>query len=159
MGILEAIEADHAEASALFAELAGVAGDDRRSSDADAMQIAARLAITVKTAAIAEQRVLYQALRTAGDPLAAFALEAVHEFHALDVVLDKLLALRPGRDLVAVVAVAQRLFRHISDRQLHELLPVLCVELPELETAQLARDHVAEKRRLRPRIERQIVVL
>jgi hypothetical protein len=157
MGLLEAIESDHAEASALFAELAHVAGDDRRSSDA--MRIAARLAITVKTAAIAEQRVLHEALRTAGDQLAAFALEAAHEFHALDVVLDKLLALRPGRDLVAVVAVARRMFRSITDRQLHELLPVLRDELPELETAQLARDHVAEKRRLRPRIERQITAL
>ncbi|MEO8702621.1 MAG: hypothetical protein ABI867_21435 [Kofleriaceae bacterium] len=154
MSILEAIAADHAEASALFDELAPLVRDDRRSSDV--MRVAARLAVTVKTAAIAEHHVLHEALRTAGDRLSAFALESQHEFHALDVMLDKLLALRPGPDLAAVVAVAQRLFRAMIDRERHELLPAMGSELSETEVAQLGREHTAEKRRLRPRIERQV---
>jgi len=155
MGIIEAIAADHAEASALFDELAPLAGDDRHPSET--MRIAARLAIAVKTCALAEQKVLYEALKTAGSRLAAFALEGPHEHHALDVVLDKLLALRPGRELKAVVAVAQRMFRHHVDREAREVWPAVCAELPADEAAQLGRDLAVEKRLLRPRIERQVV--
>jgi hypothetical protein len=154
MRIDEAISADHQEVAALFDELAPLAGDDRRASDA--MRIAVRLAVTLKTVALAEQKVLYEALRTAGQRLAAFARQAPHESHVLDVVIDKLLALRPGPDFEAVVAVAQRLFHQRTQRETTELLPAVRAELPEDETVQLALDLAAEKRRLRPRIERQL---
>jgi hypothetical protein len=52
--------------------------------------------------------------------------------------------------------VARRLFGHHIMRETTELLPAVCAELPEDETVQLADDLAAEKRRLRPRIERQL---
>lgn len=154
MGISEAIASDHAEIVALFDELASIAGDGRHQ--ARATRLAMRLAITLKTHALAEQRVLYEALRTANAPLAAYAREAPHLYHALDVVLDKLCVLRPGPELRAVVAVARRIYDHHVDRETRELLPAVGAELPADEAAQLARDLDAEKRRLRPRIERQL---
>jgi hypothetical protein len=154
MEIADAITADLREVAELFDELAPLARDGRRGKEA--MRIAARLAVTVKTTALAEQKVLYEALRTAGDKLAAYAREQPHESHALDVMIDKLLALRPGPDFEAVVAVAQRLFHHHSLRETTELLPAVCAELPAAETEQLATDFTLEKRRLRSRIERQI---
>jgi hypothetical protein len=156
MGIIEAIEADHAEAAALFDELVPLAGDDRFSKQA--MRVAARLAVLLKTHALAEQRVLYEVLRTAGDRLAAYAREEPHVFHALDVVLDKVCVLRPGPELEAAVAVARRLFQYHVAREATELLPAVSEELPADEAAQLGRDLDAEKRRLRPRIERQLAL-
>ena len=154
MEFVDAITADLREVAQLFDELTPLARDDRRAKEA--MRIATRLAVTVKTAALAEQKVLCEALRTAGDKLAALAREQPHESHALDVVIDKLLALRPGPDFEAVVAVAQRLFTHYSLRETTEFLPAVCAELPADETSQLASDLALEKRRLRARIERQL---
>jgi hypothetical protein len=154
VGIVEAIAADHAEAAALFDELVPLARDDRNAKQA--MRTVARLAVLVKTHALAEQRVLYEALRTAGDRLAAYAREEPHLIHALDVVLDKVCVLRPGPELEAVVAVARRLFQHHVEREARELLPAVSAELPADEAAQLGHDLEVEKRRLRPRIERQL---
>jgi hypothetical protein len=154
--ICEAIARDHAEAEALFEELALVAGDVRNPSQA--LRIAARLTIMLKTQVLAEERVLYEALRSAGDPLAIWAREGPHLYHALDVVLDKLCVLRPGPELKAAVEVARRLFHDHVEREAAELLPAVGAELRPQEAEQLARDLDAEKRRLRPRIERQIAI-
>jgi hypothetical protein len=156
MGITEAIAADHAEAAALFDELAPLAGDDRRTTEA--MTVVVRLAITLKTCALAEQKVLYEALRTAGDRLAAFAREAPHEHHLLDVALDKLLVLRPGPELQAVLAVTRRLYELQAGREQLELLPAVHDELPADEHAQLERDLDAEKKRLWPRFQRLVAL-
>jgi hypothetical protein len=154
MGICEVIAADHDEVTSLFDQLEPLAGDDARA--AQAMRVAARLAIAVKTHALAEQRVLYEALRTAGDRLAACALEGPHEVHAVEVILDKLLTLRPGRELRAAVAVARRLFAQHAQHERDELLPALTAELPEDQRAQLGRDVLHEKQRVRPVVARQI---
>jgi hypothetical protein len=152
--LADVINRDLDEAIALFDELVPIAGDDRRS--ADTMRVATRLAISLKTHALAEQKVLHEALRTADDRLATFALESLYEHHALDVVLDKLLALRPGPELKAVVAVARRLFELRRGREHRDLLAVVSQTLPPDEHHQLGRDLAAAKRRLRPQVERMI---
>ncbi|HEU0029071.1 MAG TPA: hypothetical protein VFQ53_00470 [Kofleriaceae bacterium] len=151
MGILEVMAADHAEAAALFDELTPIAGDDRRTCDV--MRVATRLAIEIKSHALAEQKVLLEALRTAGDDCAAYALEALHELYALDLVIDKMLALRPGPELRAAVCVARRLFDQHMERAVAEVLPAAGSRLAD---GQLARDLVVEKRRVRPRVMRLV---
>lgn len=157
MGIAEIIATDHAEIGKLFDELAPLACDDRRSSEV--MRLATRLAISIKTHALAEQRVLYAALLTASDRLAACALEGPHELHVVEVVVDKLLALRPGPEFRAALAVARRLFDQHASHVQEELLPAMTECLPDAECDQLGADLVSEKQRLRPQISRQIPVI
>lgn len=152
--LADVINRDLDEAIALFDELASIAGDDRRT--ADTMRVATRLAISVKTHALAEQKVLHEALRTADHRLCAFVHESLYEHQALDVMLDKLLALRPGPELRAVVAVARRLFELRRAREHCDLLTVVTQTLPPDEHRQLGRDLAAAKRRLRPQVERMI---
>jgi hypothetical protein len=156
MGICEVIAAQHAEATALFDQLAPLAGDDRRSTAV--MSLAARLAIAIKTHALAEERVLYAAIRTAGERCAACALEGPHELHALEMVIDKMLALRPGAEFRAALAVARRLFDHHVHHERVELMPAVIEALPDDECDALGYDLLAEKRRLRPQVARQIEV-
>lgn len=152
--LADVITRDLEEAIALFDELAPIAGDDRRT--ADTMRIATRLAISVKTHALAEQKVLHEALRTADHRLAAFSLESLYEHQALDIMLDKLLALRPGPELEAVVAVARRLFELHREREYRLLLAWVDQALRPDEHYQLGRDLAAAKRWLRPKVERMI---
>lgn len=154
MGICEQIATDQAEIESLFDELAPLAGDDRRSPDA--MRLAAKLAVAVKTTALAEQRVLYEAVRTAGARLAACALEGPHELHALEVVLDKLIALRPGPEFRAALAVARRLFAQHAQHERDELIPAIQEALSPSECTRLGADLVTEKQRVRAAVSRQI---
>ncbi|MGN6104234.1 MAG: hypothetical protein ACTHU0_03955, partial [Kofleriaceae bacterium] len=68
MAVCELLEADHAEIAALFDQLTPLAGDEQRAGEAQ--RLALRLAIAIKTQALAEERVVYEALRTASDRLA-----------------------------------------------------------------------------------------
>jgi hypothetical protein len=135
MKLDDVIRADHAQSAALFDELAPLAREDQRRSSATTL--AQRLAVVLKTHALAVERVVCSALRSAGDEPAALALQAPHAHHALDVVVDKLLVLRPGAEERA-------------------LLPVIARWLPADEREQLARDLVAEQRRLLPTVQRRI---
>lgn len=155
MGVCEVIKSDHEEIALLFDQLAPLA-DDLHAKEA--MRLAARLAITVKTHALAEQRVVYEALRTAGSELAACALEGPHELYALELVLDKLLALRPGPEFRAVLAVARRLFEQHAQHESQQLFPAVQREIPAEEADQLGRDLVAEKQRVRPQVARKVEV-
>jgi len=155
MRLVEAIESDHREAAALFDELAPLAGDDRRGHDA--MRVARRLAVAVKTQALAEEKVLFAALRSASDHLAAYAREQPYAYHAFDAVFDRVLVLQPGPELAAVVAVAKRLHDSMWERETL-LLPAIDAELPAAEAAALARDFDLEKQRIRPRVERQLAL-
>jgi hypothetical protein len=152
--LADVINRDLDEAIALFDELAQIAGDDRRTTGT--MRVVTRLAISVKTHALAEQKVLHEALRTADHRLATFALESLYEHQSLDVMVDKLLALRPGPELKAVVAVARRLFELRREREHRDLLAVVVQMLPPDEHHQLGRDLAAANRRLRPQVERMI---
>jgi len=154
MGLDAVIERDLAEASQLFDELAPIAGDDRRTGET--MRVARLLAVTLKTHALAEQKVLHELLRGAGARFSSVALQSWHEHHALDVLLDKLLSLRPGLELEAVVAVARRLFELRCEREQRELLPAMHETIPRDEHDQLACELVAAQRRLRPQVERMI---
>src|SRR4029077_13079577 len=122
MGIVQAIESDHRKAAALFDELAPLAGDDRRGHDA--MRVARRLAVVVRTQALAEEKVLFAALRSASDRLAAYAREQPYAYHAFDAVFDRVLVLGPGPELAAVVAVARRLHDSLRERET-ELWPAI----------------------------------
>lgn len=155
MKLDDIIRSNLAQSAALFDELAPLAREDQRKPQS-AMSLVARLAIQLKTHALALERVLYTALLAAGDEPAVFALRGPHEHHALDVIVDKLLALRPGPELAAALAVARRLFEQQAAVEERELLPVIARALPADERDQLARDLVAEQRRLRPRLLRQV---
>jgi hypothetical protein len=154
MKLDDVIRAGHAQSVALFDELAPLAREDQRRSSATTL--AQRLAVVLKTHALAVERVVCSALRSAGDEPAALALQAPHAHHALDVVVDKLLVLRPGAELVAALAVARRLFEQHAALEERELLPVIARWLPADEREQLARDLVAEQRRLLPTVQRRI---
>src|SRR6186713_2242560 len=88
MDIVEIIKADHDEVAALIDQLDQLAGDDARTSEA--MRVAVRLAVRLKTHAKAEEKVLYEAMRTATPQLKELALEGPYEHQALDLMLDKL---------------------------------------------------------------------
>lgn len=152
MGIREQLESDRALVRSLFDEIGPLARDDRRTSDA--MRLVIRLAIAIKTHALAEEKVIYRVIASAGGRLEELALEGPHAHRAVDVVLDKALALRPGADLRAALAVARRLFDHQADFEARELLPALLHALPASETEQLGRDLADEQARLRPLVSR-----
>lgn len=153
MNIIECIKADHDEAAELFDGLAQLAPDDRRTSDA--MRTAVRLAIAIKIHAHAEERVVYQAMKQ-GDPrLAVFAREGHHEHGALDMLLDRLIAQRPGPELFAILKVARDQFVHHARHEEEEVvLPLLAAQLTPTEGLSLAHDFLHERRRIRPAIER-----
>jgi len=154
MRLDEVIRADHALSVALFDELQPLAGEDQRRTAA--MILVARLAVALKTHVLAIERVVYAVLRTAGDEPAALALQAPHEHRALDTLVDTLLALRPGPELAAALAVARRFFEQQAALEERELLPAIARSLPVDERDQLARDLVAEQRRLRPTVQRRV---
>src|SRR6187431_2885870 len=108
MDIIEVITTDHADALAKIRELDRLAADDARTSDA--MRLAVRIAVAIKVHSKAEEKVLYEAMRTAPTPLPELALEGPHAHRAIDVTLDKLVLHRPGPELRAILHVVSGLF-------------------------------------------------
>jgi hypothetical protein len=155
VNIIKCIKADHDEAAALLAELVHLAGDDRRTSDA--MRTAVRLAITLKIHAHAEERMVYQAMQSGDLRLAAFAREGRYEHGALDMLLDRLVAQRPGPELLAILKVVRDQFEHHARHEEEEvILPLLETQLTPTESLSLAHDFLHERRRIRPSIERLV---
>src|SRR5262249_25522989 len=139
---------------ALFAELALVARDDRRGGGA-AVRLCGRLVVAARVHARAEERVLYEALRTCPGPLKAFALAGPHEHETLEITLDKLLVQRPSEELEVIVRVARDLFAmHAHDEEEADILPLVRDAFTGEELIALAHDHAVEKARIRPQIER-----
>jgi hemerythrin superfamily protein len=155
MDIIKAIKADHDEVAELFEQLAHLAGDDQRTSDA--MRTAVRLAIAVKIHAHAEERVVYDAMRDRDPRLAAFSREGRYEHSALDMLLDRLIAQRPGPELVAILKVARDQFEHHARHEEEAvILPLLVDDPTPTESLSLAHDFIHERRRIRPSIERLV---
>lgn len=155
MDILELITADHDEVADLIDRLASIADAGARTREA--MELARRLAVALKTHARAEERVLYEAIRAGSSDLALVALEEPHAHHALDVVLDKLVVQRPGRELAAILRVIERLFvQHARVDEEGEILPAIGAAILPEDRARLARDFLVEKRRIRPAIARLV---
>ncbi len=155
MDIIEVITADHDETANLIEQLAQLAADDSRTSEA--MRIAVKLAVGLKTHARAEERILYEAMRTTTPQLSELALEGPYEHQALDLMLDKLVVHRPGPELRAILHVLQAQFEHHA-RIVEEgiVLPAVRAAVLDDERAQLARDFLDVKQRLQPRIERLV---
>ncbi|MBL9020267.1 MAG: hemerythrin domain-containing protein [Myxococcales bacterium] len=155
MDIIKCIKADHDEAAALFGELARVAHDDRRTSDA--MRLAVRLAVALKIHAHAEEKIVYEVMSGATPDLAAFSREGKYEHELLDLLLDRLLVQRPGPELVAILKVARHEFEHHARvEEEGELLPALAACLDPGRGLHLAHDFLYERRRIRPAIERLV---
>jgi len=155
MDIIGCITADHDEVSELFDELARLAQDDSRTSDA--MRIAVRLAVALKIHTHAEERVVYRAMNGADLRLAAFAREGHYEHGAIDMLIDRLLSQRPGAELFAILKVARDQFdHHARDEEERLILPLLAAQLTPTEGLSLAHDFLAERRRIRPSIERLV---
>jgi hypothetical protein len=154
MNIVEVIRRDHDELAQMFEELAQVARDDRRRGSGG-VRLCSRLVVAARVHARAEERVVYEVLRTCPGPLKAFALAGPHEHEMLDITLDKLLVQRPSEELGVIVRVARDLFAmHARDEEETDLLPLLANALSEEDLDGLARDLAAEKARIRPHIER-----
>ena len=159
MDIVDLIKRDHDEVADLFDHLADVARDDRRTTGAEALRACAHLVVAAHVHARAEERVLYEALRTCGGPLKGFALAGPHEHEILDVTLDKLLLHRPSEELVVIARVARDLFEmHAHEEEEAEILPLIRQELALEDREALARDMVAEKARIRPQIARMVAL-
>ena len=156
MTIVALIKREHDEVADLFDHLVVLARDDRHA--AEAARIAARLVSCVRVHARAEERVLYEALRTHSAQLRAFALAGPHEHEVLDTTLDKLLVRRPGDDEYRVIVkVARDLFEmHARDEEEADILPLIAAELSDDEQIALASDMVAEEARIRPQILRLV---
>lgn len=155
MDIIALVTADHDEVFAQIEQLEILVADDSRSSDA--MRLAVKLAVTVKTHAKAEERVLYDAMRTSTDQLRERALEGPYAHQALDMMLDKLVLHRPGPELRAILKVCKGLFQqHARDEEEGAVLPALAAALPASQREQLGQAMHAEKLRLRPQIERLV---
>jgi hypothetical protein len=153
--VVELVTRDHDEIAALFARLAELAGDDHRHPEP--LRIAARLVAAVRTHVLAEEHVVYEALRTASPELRAFALAGPHEHEMLDITIDKLLVRRPGDEYGVIVRVARDLFEmHARDEEEAEVLPAMLRTFSAMQLVALGEDLAAEQARLRPRIDRQL---
>lgn len=155
MDIIEVITADHDDAATLIDTLEQLAGDDARTSEA--MRLAFRLAVGLKTHAKAEERVLYEAMRSATTQLAEHALECPYEHQVLDLMLDKLVVHRPGPELRAILHVIKAQFElHARTEEEGIVLPAVRASFLDDERAQLAKDFLDAKERLQPQIERLV---
>ena len=156
MTIVEHIKREHDEVADLFDRLLVLARDHRHS--AEAARIAMRLVAAVRIHACAEERVVYEALRTSTAPLKAFALAGPHEHENLDTTLDKLLVRRPGDDEYRVIVIVARdLFElHAREEEVAEVLPLLAVVMSSEEQTSLANDMRAQEARIRPAILRLV---
>jgi len=156
MTIIDLIKREHDEVADLFDHLVVLARDHRRS--AEAVRIAARLVAQVRVHSRAEERVVYEMLKTASPQLKAFALAGPHEHENLDTTLDKLLVRRSGDDeYQVIVKVARDLFEmHARDEEEADILPVMAQELSPQELVSLANDMRSEEARIRPQILRLV---
>jgi hypothetical protein len=156
MTIVELIKREHDEMADLFDHLVVLARDHRRGSEA--ARIAARLVALVRVHSRAEERVVYEMLRTTSAQLKAFALAGPHEHENLDTTLDKLLVRRPSDDeYQVIVKVARDLFEmHARDEEEAEVLPLMQDQLGVEELSALATDMLAEEARIRPQILRLV---
>lgn len=156
MNICELIKRDHDEVADLFDHLVVLVRDDRHIEEA--ARIAARLVAVVRIHSRAEERVVYEALRSSSPPLKAFALAGPHEHENLDTTLDKLLTRRPGDDEYRVIVkVARDLFEmHARDEEEADILPVMATVLTEDDLRTLASDMLAEQARVRPQVLRLV---
>jgi hypothetical protein len=155
MDIIEIITADHDAAASLIEILDQIAADDARTSEA--MRLAFRLAVGLKTHAKAEERVLYEAMRTATPLLAELALEGPYEHQVLDLMLDKLVLHRPGPELRAILHVIKHQFElHARTEEEAIVLPAVRAAFRDGERAQLGQDFLELKVRMQPQIERLV---
>lgn len=157
MNIIELIKHEHDEMADLFDHLVVLARDHRRTSDV--IRTAARLVAYSRVHARAEERVVYEALRSRPE-LKAFALAGPHEHEVLDTTLDKLLVRRPGDDEYCVIArVARDLFEmHARDEEEADVLPVMQQVMATEELVALAEDLRSEEARVRPQVLRLVGV-
>src|SRR5437764_598721 len=124
MDIVDLIRRDHDEISELFERVSELARDDRRSSGA--VRACAQLIVAAHVHSRAEERVLYEVLKTCDGPLKAFALAGPHEHETFDITLDKLLVHRPSEELEVIVRVAHDLFvMHARDEEETDILPLV----------------------------------
>jgi hypothetical protein len=150
--IVELIKREHDEVADLFDYLEVLARDARRLDEA--ARIAARLVAVVRVHAAAEERVVYEALRSGPTALRAFALAGPHEHENLDTTLDKLLVRRAGEEEYSVIVkVARDLFEmHARVEEEGEILPLMQQVLTDVELVTLATDMVAAEARVRPQV-------
>ena len=156
MTICELIRRDHDEVADLFDRLVVLARDDLRIDEC--ARTAARLVAVVRIHSRAEERVVYEALRTHPARLKGFALAGPHEHENLDTTLDKLLVRRPGDDEYRVIVkVARDLFEmHARDEEEADILPLMASTLSEEQLRTLASDMLEEQARIRPSVLRLV---
>jgi hypothetical protein len=156
MMIDELIKREHDEIADLFDHLVVLSRDSRRADEA--VRIAVRLVALVRLHARAEEKVVYEALRTASPALKAFALAGPHEHENLDTTLEKLLVRQPrDEDYQVIVKVARDLFdMHARDEEEADILPLMREALSESDLRALAEDMRAEQTRIRPQILRVV---
>lgn len=154
MTIIELIKREHDEVADLFDHLAVLARHGRRREEA--ARVAARLVAVVRVHSMAEERVLYEALRSGPPPLRAFALAGPHEHELLDTTLDKLLVRRANEEEYgAIVKVARDLFEsHARAEEEGQILPLVQRSLSEPELVTLATDMVATETQVRLQVMR-----
>jgi hypothetical protein len=151
--IVDLIKRDHDEISDLFERLAVLAVDGRRPDEV--ARIVSRLVIAVRVHSRAEERVVYELLRTQVPVLKSFALAGPHQHEMLDITIDKLLWHAPGEEMAVLVRVAHDLFEmHARDEEEGEVLPKMREVMRPEELAALVRDLANEKARILPMIER-----
>jgi len=154
MDVVDLIKRDHDEVADLFDHLVVLARDDRHADET--ARVACRLVALARIHARAEERVVYEALRSG--PLKTFALAGPHEHENLDTTLDKLLVRRAGdEEYRVIVKVARDLFEmHARDEEEAEMLPAMREALSVEELNALGRDMLAEQERIRPQILRLV---
>lgn len=153
--ICELIRREHDEVVDLFDRLVVLSRDGRHLEEC--ARVAARLVAVVRIHARAEERVVYEVLRT-HDPVKGFALAGPHVHENIDSTLDKLLVRAPGDDdFPIIVKVARDLFdMHARDEEEAEILPLMEQLLTRDELRTLATDMQAESARIRPQVLRMV---
>ena len=152
MDIIALIKRDHDEVADLFDHLVVLVRDERHHDEA--ARIACRLVAAARIHARAEERIVYEALRTASAPLKAFSLAGPHEHENLDTTLDKLLVRHPGdEEYRVIVKVARDLFEmHARDEEEADVLPLVAQAIPAAQLDTLAQDMLTQQARIRPQI-------
>jgi hypothetical protein len=153
--ICDLIRREHDEVADLFDRLVVLSHDGRHGKES--ARIGARLVAVARIHARAEERVVYEAIRSHVE-LKAFALAGPHEHENLDTTLDKLLVRHPGDDEYRVIVkVARDLFEmHARDAEEAEILPLMQQLLTPDEQRTLAVDMQAESARIRPQVLRMV---
>lgn len=156
MTIVELIQREHEELADLFDHLLELARDKKRAEEA--AQTASRLVAQFRIHALAEERVVYAALREQPPPLKPFALAGPHAHEDLDTTLDKLFVHRPEEDeYEVIVRVARDQFDvHARDDEEGVILPAMTRTMSAKQLARLARDMLEEEARIRPYILRLV---